>query len=132
MYIKNNKYYADAGHYLASGLTIGYELPIGMENIVEKEVTLWDMELRTSKAGTVNAHCTDGLISFGVKNGEDEADYAKLKTNIIKMRYTNDDQIAIMLNKDEGGEKLLDYERMQAWREWASQVAHKIMDLVNE
>ena len=131
MYIKNNKYVADAGKYLASGLTIGYELPTDMENVVEHDVTLYDMELRTSKSGTVNAHCTDGKISFGVKqNDSDTVDYGALKTQVIKMRYSNDDQIAIILNKDEDAEHATDFQRMQEWREYASNVARKIMELV--
>ncbi|MBQ0119127.1 MAG: hypothetical protein KBS42_05140 [Bacteroidales bacterium] len=131
MYIKNNKHYADAGKYLACGLTVGYEFPTDVD-VTEHNVLLYDMELRTAKSGAVNAHCTDGKISFGVKSSDsDVPTYAGLKTRIIKMRYSNDDQIAIMLNKDSGDEeRLAEYQRMQEWREYATNVAHKIMELV--
>lgn len=134
MYIKNNKYYADAGSYLKSGATIGYELPQDMEDVKEIPINLEDMKLRTSKAGYVNAHCTGGVISFGVKNNSsDEPTYAKLKTDIIKMRYSNDDQIAIMLNVDNGNEDSANnYKRMQDWRTYATNVAKKIMEIYDE
>lgn len=46
--------------------------------------------------------------------------YAAIKTFIIKLHYSNDDQIAIMLNNDE--EKMI---KMQEWREYASLTAKK-------
>ena len=46
--------------------------------------------------------------------------YADIKTLIIKLHYSNDDQIAIMLNNNE--EKMRE---MQEWREYASSVAKK-------
>lgn len=46
--------------------------------------------------------------------------YTAIKTFIIKLHYSNDDQIAIMLNNDEAKMK-----EMQEWREYASEVAKK-------
>ena len=46
--------------------------------------------------------------------------YAAIKTFIIKLRYSNDDQIAIMLNGDQER-----YDTMQAWREYAREIATK-------
>lgn len=46
--------------------------------------------------------------------------YAYIKTFIIKLHYSNDDQIAIILNNDE--DKM---NEMQEWREYASEVARK-------
>ena len=46
--------------------------------------------------------------------------YAAIKTFIIKLHYSNDDQIAIMLNNDE--DKMRE---MQEWREFASLTAKK-------
>lgn len=51
--------------------------------------------------------------------------YADIKENIIKGRYTYDEQIAIMLNREQGGE--LEYSRMQAWRDFATEIA-RIVD----
>ena len=48
-------------------------------------------------------------------------DYAQLKTFIIKLHYSNDDRIAIILNNDE--DKIRE---MQEWRDYASEIAKKI------
>jgi hypothetical protein len=59
--------------------------------------------------------CIDGTwYNFKGQN------YAAIKTFIIKLHYSNDDQIAIMLNGDE--EKM---KEMQEWREYASYIARK-------
>lgn len=49
--------------------------------------------------------------------------YAAIKTFIIKLHYSNDDQIAIMLNNDE--EKMRE---MQEWREYASNIAKNYLN----
>lgn len=49
-----------------------------------------------------------------------------VKTSIIKSRYSNDDQIAIMLNKDASEEDGVLYQKMQEWREFAGFVAKSI------
>lgn len=46
-----------------------------------------------------------------------------IKTSIIHSRYSNDDQIAIMLNKDASEEDALYYQKMQEWREFAAKIA---------
>lgn len=47
--------------------------------------------------------------------------YADIKTFIIKLHYSNDEQIAIMLNNDEDK-----YNEMQQWREFATNIAKKV------
>lgn len=49
--------------------------------------------------------------------------YADIKVALIKMRYSNDDQMALMLNKDDSEEGLMYYNKMQEWREFASNIA---------
>lgn len=46
-----------------------------------------------------------------------------VKASIIKSRYSNDDQLAIILNKDEGEKGDMYYRKMQEWREFASVIA---------
>lgn len=120
MYIKNNVVYADAGSILVSSNAIGYSLMADIANIQEQQINLQDMELE----GEFLKY-SDGLIVQGYKN----LDYAGWKADIIKWRYTTDDQIAIILNKDENAEKLLEYNRMQEWREWAGTLANKILNI---
>lgn len=49
-----------------------------------------------------------------------------VKTSIIKSRYSNDDQLAILLNKDEDEKKRMYYQKMQEWREFAAFVANEV------
>lgn len=55
-------------------------------------------------------------------------EYAAVKERIIKSRYSNDDQIAIMLNKDTDREGAVYYQKMQEWREFATEVARIVED----
>ena len=50
--------------------------------------------------------------------------YAYIKTFIIKLHYSNDDQIAIMLNDDENKMR-----EMQEWREYAASVARNYTNI---
>ena len=120
MYIKNNVVYADAGNILITKTAIGYSLIADMANIQEQQINLQDMKLE----GNFLKY-SDGLIVQRYKN----LDYVGWKADIIKWRYTTDDQIAIILNKDENAEKLLEYNRMQEWRDWAGTLANKILNI---
>ena len=120
MYIKNNVVYADAGNILISKTAIGYSLIADIANIQEQQLNLQDMKLE----GEFLKY-SDGLVVQRYKN----LDYAGWKAYIIKWRYTIDDQMAIILNKDESAEKLLEYNRMQEWRDWAGALANKILSI---
>lgn len=51
-----------------------------------------------------------------------------IKTSIIKSRYSNDDQLAILLNKDEDEKGAIYYQKMQEWREFASEVSKIVIN----
>lgn len=54
------------------------------------------------------------------------ASYADIKTTIIKLKYSNDDQIALILNYQDDPEKYYEaYNEMQNWRDKASKLAKK-------
>ena len=59
-------------------------------------------------------------------------DYVGIKTKLIKMKYSNDDQIALILNKDNSEEDLELYNKMQDWREWASYFATEVVKILNK
>ena len=59
------------------------------------------------------------------------ATYEQLKAKYIKRLFSNDDQIAIMLNKGNSEEDDLLYEKMQEWREWSGRLAKKVISLKN-
>ena len=121
---KIGKYnFADAGYYLKRGSSIAYFFEDNGEETQEIEATIDDMH----KVGSIVLWSEDKLAQRVFKNGV----YADYKKAIIQKKYSNDDQIAIMLNKDSGEEAdLLAYAKMQEWREWASIVAKKIMETI--
>lgn len=123
MYTIGNWTFTDAGCYLKRGSIIAYFFEDNGEEIEEIEATVDDMH----KVGSIVLWSEDKLAQRIFKNGA----YADYKKAIIQKKYSNDDQIAIMLNKDSGEEAdLLAYDKMQEWREWASIVAKKIMETI--
>ena len=81
-------------------------------------------------------HTTDSIILWSknkiaqriIKNG----DYGDYKKAIIQKKYSNDDQIAIILNKESGlKEDLFAYQKMQEWRGWSATVAKKIVEVLS-
>lgn len=123
MYKIGNYNFADAGYYLKRGSSIAYFFEDNEEEIQEIEATVDDMH----KVGSIILWSEDKLAQRMFKNGT----YADYKKAIIQKKYSNDDQIAIMLNKDSGEEiDLLAYQKMQEWRDWASLVVKKIMEIL--
>jgi hypothetical protein len=123
MYTIGNKTYADAGYYLKRGSSIAYSLENNEDAIQEIAATLEDMHI----SGSVLLWSDNNLAQMILQNGT----YADYKKAIIRKKYNNDDQIAIILNKDSGSaEDVMAYTKMQEWREWASLVAHKIMTIL--
>lgn len=123
MYKIGNYNFADAGYYLKRGSSIAYFFEDNGEETQEIEATIDDMH----KVGSIVLWSEDMLAQRIFKNGA----YADYKKAIIQKKYSNDDQIAIILNKDSGEEAdLLAYAKMQEWREWASIVAKKIMETI--
>lgn len=123
MYRIGNYDFADAGYYLKRGSSIAYFFEDNGEEIQEIASTVDDMHI----VGLIILWSEDKLAQRMFKNGT----YADYKKAIIQKKYSNDDQIAIILNKDSGLEEdLFAYQKMQEWRDWASIVAKKIMSLM--
>lgn len=51
---------------------------------------------------------------------------------LVKIRYSNDDQIAIIINRDDSEEGNIKFQQMQAWREWCGKLAKEIIKIINE
>lgn len=125
MYKIGNKTYADAGYYLKRGSSVGYFFEDNGEVIEEFAVTIDDMH----KIGMILIWSSNDLAQVVYKNGS----YADYKKAVIQKKYSNDDQIAIMLNKDSGdADDLFAYVKMQEWRDWASIVAKKIVETLSK
>lgn len=62
----------------------------------------------------------------GIEYSFEGKSYAEIKTLIIKLHYTNDDQIALMLNYQLDPEVYAEsYNKMQEWRAYADSIAKK-------
>lgn len=125
MYKIGKKTYADAGYYLKRGGSVGYSFEDNGMEIEEVIANLDDMHTN----GSIILWSNNNLAQVVYKNGV----YADYKKAVIQKKYSNDDQIAIMLNKDSGTDSDLSaYAKMQEWREWASLVAKKIIETLQK
>ena len=120
MYRIKDKLYADAGYILRAGnyRTFVMEDRVGAE---EESIDIDNIKI----IGKV-------IVLDSIPVIVDKFEYGELKSRLVKFQYSYDDQIAIILNKDDSEESLLRYEKMQAWREWAGMVAKKVMAKVEE
>lgn len=117
MFQKGNKVYAEVGNYLRHktkrmiGLTIVgniedfEEMPLNvpLDVVVEKDMFFFNNRMFACKP--------------------EEMDYAGIKTKIITSRYSNDDQMALILNHGKSEEDTELFNKMQEWRDWAGEVA---------
>lgn len=110
-----NKMIAAVGHYLTgSNGRRGFALPI------EEGVTFIEEELlKTVKKRPYNSASIGGIFNITIDNN--------IKKKLISSIWSNDDQIAIILNKDNGETEMYDF--MQSWRDWFGDVARMIKEL---
>lgn len=117
MFVKGEKIFADKGCYLKHkqlpimGLTINGN-PDDYEEVVMLDSL--DAVVDGNKVLIYNR-------KFAVL--PDSISYSDIKKRVIKSRYSEDDQIAIILNKDLSEEDAMYFQKMQEWREFASEVA---------
>ena len=110
MYKKDDIVYADAYKYLKHKKVnaIGFAIPGELEDFEEYDI---DMNTLSTEDDAITLN---GILKINV----DKWDHKWLKTKVICSRYSNDDQIAIMLNGDE-----LAMQRMQRWRDFADDIS---------
>ena len=124
MFTINNTIYADAGNILIGDNKVGYQF-IGKESeFKEQKIKYDDINIK----GSFIKYDNDRLLELIPR----QPSYGYFKSCIIKKRYSNDDQIAILLNKDSSEEDLLKYNKMQEWRDWSGILAKAFMDKINE
>lgn len=116
MYQIRNIVYSEPGYILVGKNKKGYQFEGQLSDFIEEKLNLDDMQVN----GEFVTY--SGIIQYIGAN----PNYAELKKEMVKRRYSNDDQIAIMLNDD-----IEAMQKMQSWRDWSSEVATKIMELVN-
>lgn len=123
MFVKKNTVYSEAGYYLKSGSIIGFQLNGDISKFEELPIDINDMV----RVGNIIYFNQGKIAQYVLSKGG----YGNYKSAIIKKRYSNDDQIAIILNKDNSEEDKLIFDKMQEWRDWASILANKIVEFLN-
>jgi len=120
MYQIKNKIYADAGYVLKYKDNLGFNFrDIDIKDVSEIKINLNNMKIKGRYI----------LYSEGLKEYISCTDYNCWKTKFIHKQFTNDDQLAIILNKDYSEEDLLLYDKMQEWRDWSGKFAKKVIEL---
>lgn len=125
MFTKGEKVFSEEGKYLLSKdkRKYGFVLKGNIEDY--DELNLNDpLDIKIS--GNIILFQNNKLACL-----PETMDYVGIKTKIIKMKYSNDDQIAIILNKDNSAEDLELYNKMQNWRDWAGEFAREVVKLLN-
>lgn len=88
----------------------------------------FDVELQeNTEDGKVVGHKAFFCNRLFVATLPSELTYGSIKTAIIQKRYSMDDQMALMLNKDNDEQTQMYYNKMQEWREFAAFFAKKVI-----
>lgn len=122
MYKVRNKVHADAGHILIGKNKRGYSFLGEVSDFSEKAIRFDDMKVD----GQFLVY-SDGLIR---ELYDPSATYEQLKAKYVKRLFSNDDQIAIMLNKDKSAADAELFDKMQEWRDWCGVLAKKVVSLL--
>ena len=117
MFVKGEKVFADRGCYLKHK-----QLPIIGLTINGNPDDYEEIQMLDSLDAVVDGN---KVLIYNRKFAilPDSISYTDIKKRVIKSRYTEDDQIAIILNKDVSEEDTMYFQKMQEWREFASEVA---------
>lgn len=107
----NNYMIAEAGKVLVTADGRGIRLPYKEGADYQEEDV--DKDVKHHPDGSI------GVIGLNMKPVD-------VKKKIIKYLFSYDDQIAIMLNKDQSNEAKEVYDFMQRWRDFAGELAKLI------
>ena len=123
MYKVRNKVYAEAGSILIGKNKRGYSFLGEVSDFSEKAIRLDDMKVD----GQFLVY-SDGIIR---ELYDPNATYEQLKAKYVKRLFSNDDQIAIILNKDKSAADAELFDKMQEWRDWCGVLAKKVFNMKN-
>lgn len=121
MYKIRNKVYPEAGYILVGKSKIGYTFQGEIEEFTEQPITIDDMKVE----GNFLLYSNGSILERNYPN----LTYEEQKARIVKRLFSNDDQIAIILNKGCSEQDDLVFEKMQEYRDWAGMLAKKIVSL---
>ena len=124
MYKIRNKVYPEAGYILVGDNKKGYVFQGEMEEFTEQPITIDDMKVE----GNFLLYSNGLILEINYPN----LTYEEQKARIVKRLFSNDDQIAIMLNKGRSEQDDVIFNKMQEYRDWAGTLAKKIVALNNQ
>lgn len=122
MYKIKNKLYADAGYVLKWKHMISFSF-VDVDPAEVNEIKIDLENIKRNGCFIVYSDIMKELITG--------TSYKDWKTKWVNKQFPNDDQIAIMLNKDDSEEDLLLFNKMQEWRVWSGKVSKKIVDVIS-
>ena len=121
MYKVRDKVYADAGKILIGKNKRGYAFVGDLSDFTEADIIISDMRVE----GQFLVY-SNGMV---VEMYDKKATYESLKAKYVKRLFSNDDQIAIMLNKGRSEDDNMLFDKMQEWREWCGVLAKKVLTI---
>lgn len=119
MYKVREKVYADAGCILIGSNKRGYAFKGDLDEFSEQKIDIDDMKVE----GNFLLYSNGSILERNYPN----LTYEEQKARIVKRLFSNDDQIAIMLNKGRSEQDDFVFEKMQEYRDWAGTLAKKIV-----
>lgn len=123
MYKVRNKVYAEAGSLLIGKNKRGYVFIGEVSDFSEEAIRIDDMRVE----GNFLVYSNERIRELY----NPKMTYEQLKAKYVKRLFSNDDQIAIMLNKERSTEDAELFDKMQEWRDWCGVLAKKVVSLAN-
>lgn len=123
MYKVRNKVYAEAGSLLIGKNKRGYVFIGEVSDFSEEAIRIDDMRVEGNFLVYSNGRIRELY--------NPKMTYEQLKAKYVKRLFSNDDQIAIMLNKERSAEDAELFDKMQEWRDWCGVLAKKVISLAN-
>lgn len=124
MYKVRNKVYAEAGSLLIGKNKRGYVFIGEVSDFSEEAIRIDDMRVEGNFLVYSNGRIRELY--------NPKMTYEQLKAKYVKRLFSNDDQIAIMLNKERSAEDAELFDKMQEWRDWCGVLAKKVVELYGE
>lgn len=121
MYKIRNKVFADAGKLLVGERKVGYSFIGELSDFKEEEVNIADMKIIGNFAVYNNGKLRESYSP--------STTYEEYKARFVKKLFSNDDQIAIMLNYQRSEDDSELYNKMQEWRDWCGTLAKAIINI---
>ena len=112
---------ADAGKILIGQSKIGYVFQGELSEFSEEDIIIDDMRIEGKFLIYSNGRIRELY--------DPSAPYEELKAKYVKRHYSNDDQIAIMLNHGRSEDDNMAFNKMQEWREWSGTLAKKVLTM---